>query len=55
MPNVTPHEGCRSRPVGTLSIVEEKCPICGGDDIGCLYGDWFLGEDDPSGEVIEAA
>ena len=40
---------------GYSSTVEEKCPICGGDDIGCLYGDWFLGEEVPSGELIEAA
>jgi len=26
--------------------VDEQCPICGGDDIGCLFGAWFLGDDD---------
>jgi len=25
--------------------VDEQCPICGGDDIGCLFGAWFLGDD----------
>ena len=55
MAKVTAVAGYRRAALGNVTCVEEKCPICGGDDIGCLYGDWFLGEDDPSGEVIEAA
>jgi hypothetical protein len=38
--------------VGNVTPVEEKCPICGGDDIGCLYGDWFLGDDELTGETL---
>jgi hypothetical protein len=35
--------------------VEEICPICGGDDLGCLYGDWFLGDDELSTESSAVA
>jgi hypothetical protein len=31
--------------------VEEICPECGGDDIGCLYGDWYLGDDELAVEL----
>ena len=43
------------RVTGTVVDVEEMCPICGGDDIGCLFGDWFLGDDDLSNDSSAAA
>jgi hypothetical protein len=30
-----------------VTHVEEICPVCGGDDVGCLFGDWYLGDDEP--------
>jgi hypothetical protein len=32
--------------VGNVTFVEEHCPICGGDDAGCPFGDWSWGDDD---------
>jgi len=30
--------------------MEEQCPICGSDDIGCPFGDWAWGDDDTAGD-----
>ena len=30
----------------TVTAVEEQCPICGGDDMGCPFGDWSWGDDE---------
>jgi hypothetical protein len=27
-------------------VVEEECPDCGGEDIGCPFGDWSWGDID---------
>jgi hypothetical protein len=35
--------------------VQEECPICGGDEIGCLYGDWYMGDDEPSADAVATA
>jgi len=31
---------------GTVAFVEEDCPICGGDDVSCPFGDWSMGDDE---------
>ena len=50
MANVTHTAEWLPASTGTFKTMEEMCPICGGDDIGCLYGDWLLGDDDLSTE-----
>jgi len=50
MANVTRTAEWLPASTGTFKTMEEMCPICGGDDIGCLYGDWLLGDDDLSTE-----
>ena len=35
----------------TVSPVEEQCPVCGGEDIGCPFGDWTWGDDDVVAEA----
>jgi hypothetical protein len=30
--------------VGSVLVVEEQCPDCEGEDIGCPFGDWSLGD-----------
>jgi hypothetical protein len=34
----------------TVFVVEEQCPDCGGEDIGCPFGDWAWGDVDVAGE-----
>ena len=46
MANVTQPDVSGEGRVGKLSFVEEHCPICGGDDAGCPFGDWSWGDDD---------
>jgi hypothetical protein len=55
MPKVTMHAGDRDDALGKVTSVDETCPICGGDDIGCLYGDWYLGDDESAGDTASAA
>jgi hypothetical protein len=55
MPNVTGGAGGRRRAVGRVRSVEDTCPICGGDDTGCLYGDWYLGDDETTDDSLAAA
>jgi hypothetical protein len=31
-------------------VVEEQCPDCGGEDIGCPFGDWSWGDVDNADE-----
>jgi hypothetical protein len=38
------------RPVGSVVVVEEECPDCGGEDIGCPFGDWSWGDGDVAGD-----
>jgi hypothetical protein len=30
--------------------MEEQCPDCGGEEIGCPFGDWSWGDDDIAGD-----
>lgn len=55
MANVTVNAGWRDAALGRVTSVDETCPICGGDDIGCLYGDWYLGDDEPTADTLSAA
>jgi hypothetical protein len=55
MPNVTMHAGDRDDALARVTSVDETCPICGGDDIGCLYGDWYLGDDESTDDTASAA
>jgi hypothetical protein len=55
MPNVTVHADERDEALGRVASVDDICPICGGDDIGCLYGDWYLGDDESTGDTASAA
>jgi hypothetical protein len=32
--------------VASVFFVEEQCPDCGGEDIGCPFGDWSWGDVD---------
>jgi hypothetical protein len=32
--------------LASVFFVEEECPDCGGEDIGCPFGDWSWGDDD---------
>jgi hypothetical protein len=41
--------------VGKVSFVEDTCPICGGDDIGCLVGDGYMGDDETTDDSVAAA
>jgi hypothetical protein len=29
--------------------------VPGGDDIGCLYGDWYMGDDESTDDSLAAA
>ena len=35
---------------GNVFAVEEECPDCGGEDIGCPFGDWSWGDVDVDSE-----
>jgi hypothetical protein len=51
----TSHADRRDEALGRVTSVDETCPICGGDDIGCLYGDWYLGDDETDSDTLSAA
>jgi hypothetical protein len=46
MANVTGRAVLGESRRGNVRFVEEHCPICGGDDVGCPFGDWSWGGDD---------
>ena len=55
MAKVTPSDGYWMTPVGNVSFMEEQCPICGGDDVSCPYGDWSFGDVDDVVDTRSAA